>query len=115
MNIKAEIGGGKVSEVFDEKKLRREIVKTWGEYGAHAQVYDYLLAQLAKKDEAMAASRSLINKALAGGEMKTRRIDLSLTNESGSIRIRGSVGIDTLLKFFLVMLDEKKAREDQAR
>jgi hypothetical protein len=29
--------------MFDEKKLREEIVKTWGEHGAHCEVFDMLL------------------------------------------------------------------------
>lgn len=30
-------------EIFNEQKLRAEIVKTWGEFGAHIEVYDMLL------------------------------------------------------------------------
>lgn len=30
-------------KMFNEDTLRAEIVKTWGEYGAHAEVYDHLL------------------------------------------------------------------------
>lgn len=29
--------------VFNEQKLREEIIKIWGEYGAHIEVYDMLL------------------------------------------------------------------------
>jgi hypothetical protein len=29
--------------IFDEDALRQEIVKTWGEYGAHVEVYDHVL------------------------------------------------------------------------
>lgn len=31
--------------VFDEKVLRAAIVEKWGEHGAHAEVYDMLLAE----------------------------------------------------------------------
>lgn len=30
-------------EIFNEQKLRAEMVKTWGEFGAHIEVYDMLL------------------------------------------------------------------------
>ncbi|MDQ5930650.1 MAG: hypothetical protein QG594_2438 [Bacteroidota bacterium] len=30
-------------EIFNEQKLRAEIAKTWGEHGAHIEVYDMLL------------------------------------------------------------------------
>lgn len=35
-------------EKFDENKLRSEIVKTWGEHGAHCEVFDMMLGKLTK-------------------------------------------------------------------
>jgi hypothetical protein len=32
-----------VIEVFDEIKLRSEIVKTWGAFGAHAELFDMIM------------------------------------------------------------------------
>lgn len=29
--------------MFDEKKLRQEIINTWGEYGAHCEVFDLII------------------------------------------------------------------------
>lgn len=34
--------------LFNEQTLRDEIVAKWGEYGAHAEVYDDLLKRLAE-------------------------------------------------------------------
>lgn len=34
------------AQVFDEKTLQREIERVWGSCGAHAEVYEMLLAQL---------------------------------------------------------------------
>lgn len=33
-------------KIFDENSLREAIVSVWGEYGAHAEVYDMLLKKL---------------------------------------------------------------------
>jgi hypothetical protein len=35
-------------EIFNEHTLRTEIAKTWGEYGAHVDVYDTLLKRLSE-------------------------------------------------------------------
>lgn len=32
--------------MFDEKKLRQEIVNTWGEHGAHCEVFDLLINRI---------------------------------------------------------------------
>ena len=32
--------------MFDEKKLREEIVKTWGAYGAHCEVFDLMIKRI---------------------------------------------------------------------
>ena len=32
-----------MSEIFNEQSLREEIAKTWGEHGAHMEVFDSLL------------------------------------------------------------------------
>lgn len=31
------------SHIFNEESLRKEIIKIWGEHGAHCEVYDMLL------------------------------------------------------------------------
>ena len=36
--------------IFDERKLRDEIVKVWGEHGAHCEVYDELLGRPAASE-----------------------------------------------------------------
>lgn len=37
--------------IFDEKSLRVDIAKTWGEHGAHIDIYDRLLKQLSDLKE----------------------------------------------------------------
>ena len=39
--------------VFDERYLRSDIVKVWGEYGAHAEVFDGIMAVNAEMVEAL--------------------------------------------------------------
>jgi len=39
-------------ERFDEKRLRADIVSVWGEYGAHVDVFDYMLKELRERPTA---------------------------------------------------------------
>lgn len=36
-------------KIFNEESLRREIIKIWGEYGAHYEVYKSLLNRVRKE------------------------------------------------------------------
>lgn len=38
-------------KIFDEKQLRKDIVKMWGEHGAHTEVYDMILRKLYSAEE----------------------------------------------------------------
>ena len=40
------MGDADRSEVFDENSLRADIVKVWGEHGAHTDVFDHMLRLL---------------------------------------------------------------------
>lgn len=37
---------GAREKVFDEHRLRQDIVATWGEHGAHIDVFDHMLKQI---------------------------------------------------------------------
>lgn len=36
---------------FNEQKLREEIAKTWGEHGAHIEVFDMLLKRASQQED----------------------------------------------------------------
>lgn len=42
--------------MFDENKLREEIARVWGQYGAHMEVYDMLLQRAQVKHELIASA-----------------------------------------------------------
>lgn len=44
--------GEAAMERFDEKRLRADIVSVWGEYGAHVDVFDYMLKELRERPTA---------------------------------------------------------------
>lgn len=46
---------------------------------------------------------------------KSRRIDISLTDCQGKIRITGRVNFKTLMKFAIIMLDERAERRKEKR
>lgn len=52
-----------MSELFNEDKLRAEIVKTWGEYGAHAEAFDMLRKRLQSREHDFETMRSMRDKA----------------------------------------------------
>jgi hypothetical protein len=64
--------------VFDEEKLRTEIIRIWGEYGVHIEIYDALLAEL---------------KILRGGESSLPDLSIHTGGNNGlSIRCKLSQG-----------------------
>lgn len=42
---------------FDESSLRADIVEKWGEHGAHAEVFDIMLAEIERLRAEVAAWR----------------------------------------------------------
>jgi hypothetical protein len=38
-------------KIFDEEALREDIVKVWGEYGAHVEVFDFLVKKAKERDQ----------------------------------------------------------------
>lgn len=41
-------------EIFNEVTLREEIVRIWGEYGAHVEVFDYTIGEIERLREKLA-------------------------------------------------------------
>jgi len=39
------------TDTFDEKRLRADIVSAWGEYGAHADVFDFMVKEIERLRE----------------------------------------------------------------
>ncbi len=39
---------------FDESTLRKEIVRIWGEYSAHVEVFDYTIGEIERLREKLA-------------------------------------------------------------
>lgn len=58
--------------VFNEDRLRADIVKTWGEHGAHVEVYDRILSEL-----------DLVRKDRDHWRKAAERISLAWSVESG--------------------------------
>lgn len=49
-----------MATVFDEQALRSEIVRVWGEYGAHVEVFDMLIADRDGWRECAEENRALV-------------------------------------------------------
>ena len=52
--------------MFDENKLREEIIKVWGEHGAHCEVFDDMLKRLYPPIEFKIGDKVRIPKGNAG-------------------------------------------------
>jgi hypothetical protein len=55
-----------MTEIFNEDSLFQEITKIWGEYGAHAEVYQMLLKDRREQKETIAALKHGLAEALGG-------------------------------------------------
>ena len=53
------MGDADRSEVFDENSLRADIVKVWGEHGAHTDVFDHMLRLLREAQADVSAAARL--------------------------------------------------------
>ena len=48
--------------IFNEDKLQEEIIKTWGEFGVHNEVFNTMRKQISDLVKALKDANNLINK-----------------------------------------------------
>lgn len=78
--------------MFDENKLREEIIKIWGEHGAHCEVFDMLIQRIktsyTREEVYQVAKRSVevfVGECLTKGEPAP--LDKIINNEIDTVKL----------------------------
>ena len=68
--------------VFNEETLRAEIVSKWGEYGAHTEVFDFMVAEIKRLQSVVRVANAQLESSfapLSGFEFISSNAELSAT------------------------------------